>query len=111
MQDVSDATFRIALTGRVGETYHISTRNYLSIRDLVEKIANLTSVPFSDLAEVTEDRLGKDQAYLLESKKLRDELGWVDKISLDVGLKNTLSWIDKNLDILKTQNADYVHKP
>jgi len=111
MRDVSDATFRIALSGRVGETYHISTRDFLSIKDLVEKIASLTNVQFTDLAEVTGDRLGKDQAYLLESKKLRDELGWVDKISLDAGLQDTLSWIDKNLDILKTQNADYVHKP
>jgi dTDP-glucose 4,6-dehydratase len=111
MRDVSDATLRIAIAGRVGETYHISTHDYLSIRDLVEKIASLTNVQFSDLAEVTGDRLGKDQAYLLESKKLRDELDWADKISLDAGLQDTLSWIDKNLYILKTQNADYVHKP
>jgi len=111
MRDVSDATFKIALDGRVGETYHISTCDYLSIRDLVEKIAILTNVQFSDLAEVTGDRLGKDQAYLLESKKLRNELGWVDKISLEAGLQDTLSWIDKNLNILKTQNTDYLHKP
>ena len=111
MRDVSDATFKIALSGRVGETYHISTRDYLSIRDLVEKIASLTYVQFLDLAEVAGDRLGKDQAYLLESIKLREELGWVDKITLDAGLKDTLSWVDKNLEILKTQSADYVHKP
>jgi len=111
MRDVSDATFRTAINGRVGETYHISTHDYLSIRELVEKIAILTNVQFSALAEVTGDRLGKDQAYLLESKKLREELGWADKISLDAGLQDTLSWVDKNLDILKTQNADYVHKP
>jgi len=111
MRDVSDATFRTAINGRVGETYHISTRDYLSIRELVEKIASLTNVQFSALAEVTGDRLGKDQAYLLESKKLREELGWADKISLDAGLQDTLAWVDKNLDILKTQNADYVHKP
>ena len=111
MRDVSDATFKIALSGQVGETYHISTREYLSIRDLVEKIASLTNVQFSELADVTGDRLGKDQAYLLESTKLREQLGWNDKINLDDGLKDTLSWVDKNLEILKTQNADYVHKP
>lgn len=111
MRDVSDATFKIALSGTVGQTYHVSTRDYLSIRDLVEKIANLTNVQFSDLAEVAEDRLGKDQAYLLESKKLREELGWVDKITLDAGLQDTLCWVDQNLDILKAQNPNYVHKP
>lgn len=111
MQDVSRATFRIALTGKVGETYHISSRDYLSIRELVEKIANLTNIHFSDLAEITGDRLGKDQAYLLESKKLRKELDWVDEINLDSGLRDTLSWIDENLETLRAQNANYVHKP
>ncbi len=111
MRDVSDATYRIALSGRAGETYHISTRDYLSIRDLVEKIAILTDVEFSKLAEVTGDRLGKDQAYLLESKKLREDLDWTDQINLDMGLRDTLCWIDKNLEILRMQNADYIHKP
>jgi len=110
MSDVSDATFRIALHGKIGETYHISTREYLSISTLVEKIATLTKVAFEDLAEVSGDRLGKDQAYLLESEKLRKELGWADSINLDSGLVDTLSWVDKNLQILQKQNFDYIHK-
>lgn len=111
IRDVADATFRIALNGRIGETYHISTREYLSIRALVEKIADLTKVAFVDLAEISEDRLGKDQAYLLESQKLRQELGWSDIVNLDSGLSDTLSWVDSNLRILQEQNADYIHKP
>lgn len=111
IRDVADATFRIALNGRIGETYHISTREYLSIRTLVEKIANLTEVAFADLAEISEDRLGKDQAYLLESQKLRQELGWSDTVNLESGLSDTLSWVDSNLQILQEQNADYIHKP
>lgn len=111
IRDVADATFRIALNGKNGETYHISTREYLSIRALVEKIANLTEVAFADLAEISEDRLGKDQAYLLESQKLRQELGWSDTVNLESGLSDTLSWVDSNLQILQEQNADYIHKP
>ena len=111
MRDVSDATLRIAISGQIGATYHISTKGFLSIRALVEKIATLTDVKFEDLARVSEDRLGKDQAYLLESSKLRNELSWADQISLDDGLTDTLNWIDSNLEILKQQNPDYLHKP
>lgn len=111
MRDVSDATLRITLSGRIGETYHISTKDFLSIRELVEKIAALTNVSFENLAQVAGDRLGKDQAYLLESSKLRDELGWSDQISLDSGLADTLSWIDSNLEGLKQENPEYIHKP
>jgi dTDP-glucose 4,6-dehydratase len=111
MDDVSDATFRIATNGKEGVTYHISTNETISIRELVEKICKLIGVLFTDLVEVSEDRLGKDQAYLLESLKLRSELAWEDKIDLDQGLLATLNWVDTNLDILKTLPADYIHKP
>jgi len=110
MDDVSDATQRIALYGTPGESYHISTRETISIIDLVKKICVLTGVSLQDLATVSEDRLGKDQAYLLESSKLRNELGWKDTISLDQGLKETLYWIDTNFEVLKTLPADYIHK-
>lgn len=111
MDDVADATYRIAIDGVAGDSYHISTRDTVSIRALVEKIADLTQTPFKDLAEVSEDRLGKDQAYLLESSKIRQDLGWSDRVSLDDGLKETLAWVDANLEVLKTLPADYIHKP
>jgi dTDP-glucose 4,6-dehydratase len=110
MSDVADATYRIALDGVAGDSYHISTRETISIRALVEKVCALTGTPFAELAAVSEDRLGKDQAYLLDSAKVRHDLGWSDRVSLDDGLRETLSWVDENLDVLKTLPQDYVHK-
>lgn len=111
MDDVADATYWIAVDGVAGDSYHISTPDTVSIRELVEKIADLTQTPFADLAEVSEDRLGKDQAYLLDSGKIRKELNWSHRINLDDGLKETLAWVDRNLEVLKTLPADYIHKP
>ena len=111
MDDVSDATYRIAVDGVAGDSYHISTPDTVSIRELVEKICDLTKTPFADLATVSEDRLGKDQAYLLDSGKIRKELGWSHRIGLDDGLKETLEWVDRSLEVMKTLPADYIHKP
>jgi dTDP-glucose 4,6-dehydratase len=111
MDDVSEATYKIALNGKLGESYHISTRDTVTILDLVKKICQLTGVSLNDLAEVSEERLGKDQAYLLDSTKLEQELDWKDTISLDLGLRETLHWIDNNLETLKSLPADYIHKP
>jgi len=110
IQDVADATYRIARHGNPGETFHISTSDEISIRALVERIATLTNVSFDDLVEVSQDRLGKDQAYLLDSKKIREDLGWHDTIRLDTGLQETLDWVDNNLDVLRMQPQDYIHK-
>lgn len=111
IQDVADATCRIAQDGVAGASYHISTPDTISIRELVLKICDMTRTPFAELAVVSEDRLGKDQAYLLDSARVRDELGWSDHTGLDVGLAETLAWVDANLVILKTLPADYIHKP
>jgi dTDP-glucose 4,6-dehydratase len=110
MSDVADATYRIAMRGVPGESYHISTAHTVSIRGLVEKICEMTGTPFEGLAVVAEDRLGKDQAYLLDSGKIRSELNWSDRVSLQKGLQETLAWVDSNLDILEKLPADYIHK-
>ena len=110
MDDVSNATYRIALNAELGESFHISTFETISIRSLVEKICSLTGADFDSLVEVSPDRLGKDQAYLLDSNKLRDSLDWSDKVDLNKGLNDTLSWIDKNLETLKKLPQNYIHK-
>lgn len=111
MQDVSDATWKIMLNGVSGDTYHISTDNVISIYDLVVRICEKLDAPFDEHVEVVGERLGKDAAYHLDSSKLRAELGWKDKISLEQGLDECIAWIRNNFDVLKNQAYDYQHKP
>jgi len=77
IKDACEATYLIAKQGFIGETYHISTNQAHSIEDVVAMI----ECPFTWAPE----RLGKDQAYLLNSDKLR-ALGWNDTIELEEGL-------------------------
>ncbi len=111
MKDVSEATWKICLDGSDGETYHISTKDVISIRDLVEKICKRLDVKFNDYVEIVGDRLGKDSAYHLDSAKLRNELGWIDRVTLDDGIDDCIRWMKDNLEVLKLQNFDYIHKP
>jgi dTDP-glucose 4,6-dehydratase len=110
-RDVSDATLKIARNGVSGETYHLSTDLYLSIRELVEKICARLGAKFEDAVEIVGDRPGKDAAYLLDSTKARKTLGWMPQIGLDEGIAETVKWIDTHLEELKKQPADYIHKP
>lgn len=110
MKDVSDATWRIMLNGKNGDTYHISTNEVISIRDLVERICSKLEVSFEDHVENVGERLGKDAAYHLESKKIRRELDWKDDISLDQGLNECIAWVKEHVETLKLQPFDYIHK-
>lgn len=111
MRDVSAATLQIALSGIEGDTYHISTPRLISIRDLVEMIVKRLGKDMASAVEIVDERPGKDTAYMLNSDKLRGELGWVDKISLETGIEDTILWAEKYIEDLKRLPADYAHKP
>jgi dTDP-glucose 4,6-dehydratase len=111
MRDVSDATLKAAQKGRKGETYHISTNEIVSVRDVVAQICAKLGLAFDKLVEIVGERLGKDAAYMLDSGKIRKELGWKDAVSLDQGLDECIGWVKENLEALKTQELNYVHKP
>jgi len=110
INDIVEATYKIAISGVIGSSYHISTLKISSIREIVMMICNQLNINFSDLVDETEDRLGKDQSYMLNSDKIRDELKWIDKIGLEEGISSTIEWVDKNLDILKNLPQKYIHK-
>jgi dTDP-glucose 4,6-dehydratase len=110
VRDVAEATYRVALDGRNGEVYHISTDRIISIRGLVEMICQKLAVDFDRVVEVVGERLGKDAAYRLDSAKIRGELGWTDKISLEDGVAETISWVDRYLDNLSRLPSSYIHK-
>jgi dTDP-glucose 4,6-dehydratase len=111
IDDVSAATWRLMQDGQSGETYHISTEHFVTIRQLVEQLCDITGAVFEDVVEMTPDRLGKDAQYALDSHKLRDTLGWRDEIPLSAGLRDCVAWVDRNLPVLREQPMDYVHKP
>jgi dTDP-glucose 4,6-dehydratase len=111
MRDTADATLRIALRGAVGHAYHISGYEIVSIRRLVEMILDKLGKRFDDCVELGPERPGKDSAYLLDSFKLRTELGWQDKISLDEGLDDVIAWARHFERQLADLPSSYVHKP
>lgn len=110
-QDVADGTMRVARKAPPGEVYHFSTDEYVSIRDLVERICRKLGVEFEEAVEVVGDRPGKDAAYLLDSSKARSTLDWKNQIGLEQGIDETISWINENFEELKNQPLDYIHKP
>jgi dTDP-glucose 4,6-dehydratase len=111
IRDVADGTWRVAKDGKPGEVYHFSTPELISIRELVEIICKRMKMTFSDHVEVIGERLGKDAAYVLDSTKAHETLGWRDRIGLSEGIDETIEWVDRHLDELKRLPHDYVHKP
>ena len=110
ISDVNTALNRIIISGKIGDTYHISTNELITIHNLVQKIATRMNVNFDSLVEATPDRPGKDFAYQLDSEKIRTELGWRDEINLDQGIERTIAWVESNLEALRDMPTEYIHR-
>ena len=61
----------------------------------IPKVLELTGKPQS-LKTIVPDRPGHDRRYLLDSSKLRRDLGWEPTIDWDEGLRETVEWYAEN---------------
>lgn len=77
--------------GRVGETYNVGSGEERTIEQLADTILGIFEKPNS-LKTYVEDRPGHDRRYLLDSSKLRTELGWRPTIAFDDGIAATVEW-------------------
>jgi len=77
--------------GKAGEIYNISSGNEEDNLTLVKKILKIMGKN-EDLIEFVEDRPGHDVRYSLDSSKIRRELQWKPKYTLEDALKKTVEW-------------------
>lgn len=112
IDDVNSALFKIVDSGRLGETYHISGVESISIANLVNRILYLCGSSLeSKLVEMAEERTGKDHAYLLDSQFIRQSLEWCDSVDLSSGIERVIAWFDKWSESARfTESIVYKHK-
>jgi dTDP-glucose 4,6-dehydratase len=111
INDISEGYFKILEKGKIGESYHLSDNNFISIKELVIKICKKLNVDYREcVIEKKEDRLGKDFIYKLNSEKIFNELKWKATTSLESGIEQTINWVKKNFTKFKNKNLEYIHK-
>jgi dTDP-glucose 4,6-dehydratase len=83
--------------GREGETYNVGSGVEASIEEIADFVlAHLDKPP--ELKTIVPDRPGHDRRYLLDSAKIRRELGWQEEVGWEEGLRETVRWYAENRD-------------
>ena len=85
----------VLTSGRVGETYHVGSGVEASIAEIADLVLAELDRPAS-LKTIVPDRPSHDRRYLLDSGKLRRELGWEPTAPFGEGLAATVAWYRDN---------------
>jgi dTDP-glucose 4,6-dehydratase len=107
-RDLGRAIHMVSEKAPLGTVYNVGPALPTSIRDLVAKTADALGMPFEQLCEMTEDRLGQDSRYWLDSSAIKRDIGWEPQISLEDGLKDMVAWGRKYLEQIRDVPTDYV---
>lgn len=95
-----EALRAVLARGRIGETYNIGGDSEKTNIEVVKAICKVVDelrpdplVPkHSSLIKFVRDRPGHDRRYALDTRKIRDELGWQPSTRFEDGIRQTVAW-------------------
>ena len=102
VSDHCEALYKIFNKGKIGESYNVGSNKNVRNIDIAKKILHI-SKKYSKIKKnkskikFVKDRPGHDFRYALNSKKIRKQLKWKSKITLNKGLVNTFDWYFNNM--------------
>lgn len=106
-RDLGRAIQLVAEGAPMGKIYNAGPLEPTSIRRVVELTADALGIPFEQLCEVTDDRLGQDSRYWLDSSEIKNDVGWEPQVTWEEGLAEMVEWGRKYFDNLKNVTTDF----
>lgn len=102
--DHCEAIVQVLKGGNLGETYNIgggTQPTNLALTELIcgyldEALPESRYRPHGSLIKFVEDRPGHDRRYAMDITKIKSDLGWEPKETLESGLKKTIAWYFQN---------------
>ena len=106
--DLGKAINLVAESNIDGEIFNVGPKEPTSIKDVVQYTCEAMNVSFDSIVEITEDRLGQDSCYWLDSSKIDKMLGWKPEIDWDKGLETMVKWSNDYKDDIIKNSTEYV---
>jgi dTDP-glucose 4,6-dehydratase len=110
IRDVSRGELAAMEKGRPGNIYHFSPDRGVAVRDVVRQLCDRMGKSFEACTVAVGERQGQDAAYVIDSTRARQELGWRPKVELADGLGGVIEWVERNWDEIGRQPLEYQHK-
>ena len=108
VEDHAKAIMKVALKGKIGETYNIGGQNEMQNIQVVKTICNVLDNlepsrlkhfnKYEELICFVEDRPGHDTRYSIDIAKIKNKLQWKPRENFQSGIKKTIEWYLNNKD-------------
>ncbi len=100
VEDHCEAIWLVIQYGRKGETYNVGGNSEVANIDIVNSICQIMDElcknspysPHATLIKHVADRPGHDRRYAMDIRKIKAELGWCPRFTLQSGLLQTIQW-------------------
>jgi dTDP-glucose 4,6-dehydratase len=119
VEDHCEAILAVLRRGEPGETYNIGGDNQPTNLAVVQTLCEILDellphskhVPHASLMKYVTDRPGHDRRYAMDITKIKRELGWQPRKSLESGLVKTVKWYLDHPEWVEAirQQSDYQH--
>ena len=85
----------------IGEAFNFGAGDTVQMLDLVNRIISLSGRDLKPHVMLQKKIEREIDAQYLSAEKVERRLGWRAEVSLDEGLKRSMEWYQKNLDLIK----------
>ena len=117
VEDHARAIDLIFHKGRIAETYNIGGfnewKNIDLIKVIVRTVDRLLGNPEGEsekLITYVTDRAGHDLRYAIDSRKLKNELGWEPSLQFEEGIEKTVRWYLENQEWMDQKYYESMYK-
>ncbi len=110
VRDVSRGELMVLESGNLGDMYHLSPEKGISVRSVVELICQHMGRDVDENITIEKERPGQDEAYVIDSSKIRDEMDWQPLINMEDGITEVINWISEYWSEIQREPLEYVHK-